>query len=122
VKGLDTRDKITSRTQYGLDARPDGVAYAVMARCPVFGGKVASLDAADAKKVPGVRDVIQITGWDQYQMPGGVAVIADNTWSAIQGRKALKVTWDEGLPLTSDPRQPDPRHPIACGEPYTSRA
>ena len=96
VKRLDTRDKITLRTQYGLDARPEGVLYAVMERCPVFGGKVASLDAADAKKVPGVRDVIQISGWEQYQMPGGVAVIADNTWSAIQGRKSLKVTWDEG--------------------------
>ena len=62
--------------------------YAVVARCPVFGGKVASFDAAKAKAIPGVKDVIQISN--------GVAVIADNTWTAMQGRRALEVQWDEG--------------------------
>jgi isoquinoline 1-oxidoreductase beta subunit len=62
--------------------------YAVVARCPVFGGKVASFDATKAKAVPGVKNVIQISR--------GIAVVADSTWSAMQGRRALEVKWDEG--------------------------
>ena len=64
------------------------MVYAVVARCPVFGGKVASFDATKAKAVPGVKNVVQISS--------GVAVVADNTWSAMQGRKALEIKWDEG--------------------------
>jgi isoquinoline 1-oxidoreductase subunit beta len=62
--------------------------FAAVARCPVFGGKAAKVDSAKAKKVPGVRHVIEI--------PSGVAVVGDNTWAAFQGREALKITWDEG--------------------------
>jgi len=88
VKRLDTHDKVTGRTKFGLDARPDGLVYAVVERCPVFGGKPASFDAAKAKAVPGVKDVIQTSR--------GVAVIANSTWAAMQGRKVLTVQWDEG--------------------------
>ena len=84
---LDTRDKVTERAQYGLDASPAGVKHAVVERCPVFGGTVVSFDATQAKAVPGVRDVIQIST--------GIAVIADNTWAAMEGRRALRVEWDE---------------------------
>src|SRR5438067_10599648 len=62
--------------------------YANVARCPVFGGRVKSFDAAKAKAVPGVKQVVQISN--------GVAVLADNTWAAMEGRKALVVQWDEG--------------------------
>jgi isoquinoline 1-oxidoreductase beta subunit len=62
--------------------------YAVVARCPVIGGSVASFDATAAKAVPGVKHVVQI--------PEGVAVVADNTWAAMEGRKALTVQWNEG--------------------------
>jgi isoquinoline 1-oxidoreductase beta subunit len=62
--------------------------YAVVARCPVFGGKVASFDATKTKAVPGVQQVVQISR--------GVAVLADNTWSALEGRRALQVQFDEG--------------------------
>ena len=62
--------------------------YASLERCPVFGGKVASFDATKAKTVPGVKQVVQISN--------GVAVVADNTWSAMEGRKALTIQWDEG--------------------------
>ena len=62
--------------------------YAVVARCPVFGGKVASFDAAKTKAMPGVKHVLQISS--------GVAVVADNTWSAMQARNALAIQWDEG--------------------------
>jgi isoquinoline 1-oxidoreductase beta subunit len=62
--------------------------YAVVARCPVTGGSVAGFDATAAKAVAGVKHVVQI--------PEGVAVVADNTWAAMEGRKALKVDWNEG--------------------------
>src|SRR6266436_2045849 len=71
--------------------------FAVVARCPVFGGKVASFDATKTKAVSGVRDVIQFeTSGRGASTTGGVAVLADNSWAAIQGRKALEVKWDEG--------------------------
>jgi isoquinoline 1-oxidoreductase beta subunit len=62
--------------------------YAVTVRCPVFGGKAASFDATKSKATPGVKDVVQIAN--------GIAVIAEDTWSAMQGRRALSVQWDEG--------------------------
>ncbi len=71
--------------------------YAVIARCPVFGGKVKSFDAGKAKAVPGVRDVFAIEPVGQGAFTaGGVAVLAENSWAAMQGRKALQITWDEG--------------------------
>lgn len=88
VKRLDTPDKVTGRAQFGIDARPEGLLYAVVERCPVFGGKVAGFDAQKSKAVPGVRDVVPTSH--------GVAVVAENTWAAMQGRKALTVRWDEG--------------------------
>src|SRR5580698_9158483 len=91
-KRLDTRLKITGKADYGIDVRVPGMQYAVLERCPVFGGKVASFDASKTKTVPGVKNVVQISN--------GVAVIADNTWSAMEGRRALKVQWNEGA-LTS---------------------
>jgi isoquinoline 1-oxidoreductase subunit beta len=92
LKRLDTRDKVTAKAMYGLDARPAGLVYAAVEHCPVFGGKVVSFDGTKAKAVPGVRDVFQITN--------GVAVIADNTWAAMQGKKALTVQFDEGANAT----------------------
>ncbi len=94
---VDAASKATGTAIYGIDARPAGLLYAVVARCPVFYGKVASFDAAKAKAVPGVRDVFQIeTSGRGASTSGGVAVIADNSWAAMQGRKALQVKWDEG--------------------------
>ena len=88
TKRLDTPDKVNGSAKYGIDVRLPGMLYAVVARCPVFGGKVASFDAAKTKAIPGVKNVIQISN--------GVAVIADTTWTAMQGRRALEVQWDEG--------------------------
>jgi isoquinoline 1-oxidoreductase beta subunit len=87
-KRLDTAGKVNGTTQFGIDKRVDGMLYAVVERCPVFGGKVASFDATKAKAVAGVKNVVQISN--------GVAVLADNTWSAMEGRKALQIKWDEG--------------------------
>ena len=88
VKRLDTPSKVDGSAQFGIDVRLPGMVYAVVARCPVFGGKVKSFDSARAKAVPGVKLVAQISG--------GIAVVADNTWSAMQGRRVLDVQWDEG--------------------------
>ena len=87
-KRLDTPSKVNGSAEFGIDARRPGMVYAVVARCPVFGGKVASFDATKAKAVPGVKDAVQISS--------GVAIIADSTWSAMEGRRALQVQFDEG--------------------------
>jgi isoquinoline 1-oxidoreductase subunit beta len=88
TKRLDTPDKVNGRAEFGIDVRRPGMLYAVVARSPVFRGKVANFDATKAKAVPGVKDVVQISS--------GIAVIADSTWTAMQGRRALDVKWDEG--------------------------
>lgn len=85
---LDTPPKVNGSAKFGIDVRLPGMLFAVAERCPVFGGKVASFDATAAKAVPGVKHVVPIST--------GIAVVADNTWSANQGRKALKIQWAEG--------------------------
>jgi isoquinoline 1-oxidoreductase subunit beta len=89
TKRLDTPSKVTGRAQFGIDVRLPNIQHAVVARCPVFGGKVKSFDDSKAKAVRGVKHVVQISS--------GIAVVADNTWSAMEGRRALQITWDEGL-------------------------
>jgi isoquinoline 1-oxidoreductase beta subunit len=94
---FEARAKSDGSAKFGIDSRMPGMLYAVIARCPVFGGKVAKFDAAKTKAVPGVRDVVAIdaVGTGAFTA-GGIAVLADNSWAAIQGRKALDITWDEG--------------------------
>ena len=96
---VDLHDITTGKATYGADVRLPGMKYAVIARPPVTGGKVASFDAKDAMKVSGVEKVMEVQGWpwpSKFQPLGGVAVIARNTGAAIMGRDALKVTWDDG--------------------------
>lgn len=96
---VDNLDITTGKATYGIDVRLDGMLYAVIARPPVFGGKVASHDAAAAMKVPGVAKVVVIDPPaipSEFEPLGGVAVIANTTWAAMQGREALNVTWDDG--------------------------
>lgn len=96
---IDNTAITTGRALYGIDTRLDGMAYAVVARPPVYGGTVASFDAADALKVPGVLKVVPIEPRpipSTFQPLGGLGVIATNTWAAIKGREALKITWNDG--------------------------
>ena len=88
LQRVDTPAKVTGKATFGIDVRLPGMLHAVVARCPVFGGKVARFDATKAKAVPGVTHVVQI--------PQGVAVVASNTWAAMEGRRVLQVVWDEG--------------------------
>jgi isoquinoline 1-oxidoreductase subunit beta len=96
---VDLFDITTGRATYGIDAKLPGMKYAVVARPPVMGGKPAGYDETAAMKVPGVEKVIVIDGTappSKFQPIGGVAVIARNTWAAMQGREALAVKWDDG--------------------------
>jgi isoquinoline 1-oxidoreductase beta subunit len=105
VKLVDGPDIVTGRAAYGIDTVLDGMLFAVVARPPVYGGKVASYDAQATLKVPGVVKVLEIPGTpppSEFQPLGGIAVIAQNTWAAIQGRKALKITWDDGANASYD--------------------
>jgi isoquinoline 1-oxidoreductase subunit beta len=102
---VDAFNITTGRATYGQDVRLPGMKFAVIARPPVMGGKVTSFDDTETKKVPGVVKVVQMPTPSypmKFQPSGGVAVIADNTWAAIQGRKALKITWDDGPHGTYD--------------------
>jgi isoquinoline 1-oxidoreductase beta subunit len=95
----DLEKLCTGKAMYGMDARLDGMVYASIARSPVFGGKVKTLDDQEALKVAGVHQTVSIDPFKPpaaFQPLGGVAVIADNTWAAFQGRKKLKITWDNG--------------------------
>jgi isoquinoline 1-oxidoreductase beta subunit len=105
TKLVDGWDIATGKARYGIDTRLDGMLYAVIARPPVFGGKVASVDTSEALKVPGVERVVQIepTAPPAHFNPlGGVAVIGRNTWAAMQGRQALKITWEDGTNASYD--------------------
>lgn len=96
TKRLDTPEKINGKGVFGLDVTVPGMLVAVVARPPVFGGKVKSFDAAKAKAVPGVRHVVEINR--------GIAVVGDGFWPAKQGREALKIVWDEGPLAALDSR------------------
>jgi isoquinoline 1-oxidoreductase beta subunit len=88
LKRLDTPDKVNGKAIYGIDVMPPGVKFATLAACPVFGGKVARVDDAKAKQIPGVRQVVVLEDL--------VAVVGDHMWAAKQGLAALDITWDEG--------------------------
>jgi isoquinoline 1-oxidoreductase beta subunit len=95
---VDIPPKVDGSARYGMDVRVPGMLYAVIARCPAFGGKAAKHSAEAAKAVPGVKHVVEIppTGADGAFAPGGIAVVAETTYAAIEGRKALGVEWDAG--------------------------
>jgi isoquinoline 1-oxidoreductase subunit beta len=99
VRIADINDITTGKAIYGQDVMLPGMKFAVVARPPVVGGKVASLDSSAALKVPGVEKVVTIPGTPapyKFGPLGGVAVIARNTWAAMKGREALKIKWDAG--------------------------
>ncbi len=92
VNRVDNPEILTGKAIYGMDVSLPGMLYATVASCPVIGGKVASFDDRAARQVPGVREVLQITS--------GIAVVAEGTWQAMQGKAALQVEWDPGSNAT----------------------
>ncbi|GHC20917.1 xanthine dehydrogenase family protein molybdopterin-binding subunit [Aidingimonas halophila] len=94
---IDGENIVTGTAVYGADVHFDDMLYAVVARPPVYGATVASVDDSEAMEVPGVVKVVRIEGTGQpaaFEPLGGVAVVAENTWAAIQGRDALSIEWD----------------------------
>jgi len=88
MRRIDTREKIDGTAVFGLDVNRPGMLVALVARPPVFGASMKKLEAEKARGVKGVRHVLPIDR--------GVAVVADDFWSATEGRNALVVEWDEG--------------------------
>jgi CO/xanthine dehydrogenase Mo-binding subunit len=84
----DARAIVTGAARYGMDLRVPGMKFATIERRPVAGARLGSLDDSAARRVPGVRDVVRLSN--------GVAVVADHTWAALEGRRALRLTWEGG--------------------------
>jgi isoquinoline 1-oxidoreductase subunit beta len=109
---VDVQDMVTGKAVYGADVDPKrpGMLTAMIVRCPVANGAVKSFDASAALAVPGVKSVVEVLpkgfpggGVGAGFIPhAGVAVLAENTWAALQGRRALKVEWDLGPNATYD--------------------
>ncbi len=98
TSSYDLKDMCTGKASYGQDTRMEGMLYASVARPPVFGSAVKSVDDKAALGVAGVKQTATIDAFKPpitFQALGGVAVLADNTWAAMQGRKKLKIEWEK---------------------------
>ena len=96
---VDAQAIAEGRAAYGMDTWMPGMVFAVAARAPVLGAKLRSYRSEKALAVPGVLKVVEIpafAGAPAFQPLGGVAVVARNTWAAMQGRAALEIDWDDG--------------------------
>jgi isoquinoline 1-oxidoreductase subunit beta len=98
---LDTAAKVDGSAQYGIDTRLPGMVFACVARCPVFGRPLTGYDAEQARAVPGVIDVVPLEQGElligdfwRFELPGAVAVVAENSWAAMRGCKALDCRWE----------------------------
>jgi isoquinoline 1-oxidoreductase beta subunit len=95
----DQKDIVTGKAQFGLDVFRDGMVYASIEHPPVLGGTAQSVDDKGTLAVKGVQQTVALDTFKPphlFQPLGGVAVIANSTWSAIKGRRALKVEWNDG--------------------------
>ncbi|HEX6178659.1 MAG TPA: molybdopterin cofactor-binding domain-containing protein, partial [Thermoanaerobaculia bacterium] len=109
ARRVDARDIVTGNATYGLDSRMPGMLYATLVRPRTLGGSITAFDPTEAKRVRGVKDVVRIGG--------GVAVVATNSWAAIKGRDALKVTFDDGPNAGFDTNRHFLRLEAAAAEP-----
>jgi isoquinoline 1-oxidoreductase subunit beta len=99
IPPADAMVMTTGAAVFGYDVRVPGMKIAVIARPPVWGGRVAALDSAEAMKTPGVERIVTLDTTpppSAFRQLGGVAVIARNTWAALQGRERLRITWEDG--------------------------
>ncbi|MGB6366081.1 MAG: molybdopterin cofactor-binding domain-containing protein [Thermoanaerobaculia bacterium] len=99
LKGVEAHALVTGEALFGLDQRLPGMLYAAIERSPVVGGRVAATDGSRARTVAGVHDLVEmddrVIAGRSNQFSAGVAVLADSTWAALEGRKLLEVSWDE---------------------------
>jgi isoquinoline 1-oxidoreductase beta subunit len=104
----DLSDLVTGRGTFGIDARMPGMVYASIERSPVMGGTLKKYDETAPKQVKGVQQVVVVEAAKPpygFKPLGGVAVIADNSWSAIQGRKQLKAEWETSEHASYDSKE-----------------
>lgn len=95
----DGEDIATGRAQYGIDKQLENMLFSVIARPPAYGDRLKSFDDTETLKVPGVKKVVTLESSEppaMFNPLGGVAVIATNTWSAMQGRDKLSIEWQKG--------------------------
>ena len=98
MSNIDGKDIVTGKAVYGFDVEIDNMKYAVIARPPVLFSHVESYDAEEALKVPGVIKIIEMPSLSPpavFKMLGGIAVVAENTWAALEARNKLKIVWTE---------------------------
>jgi CO/xanthine dehydrogenase Mo-binding subunit len=95
VPQVDMKEKVSGKAVYGTDVRVPGLLFATVVHPPVYGAKVASFDDRRARAVPGVRQVVEVSQ--------GVSVVADSTWAALKGARALDIRWDNGAFAMSTP-------------------
>ena len=88
AKRLDTPEKVNGKAKFGIDAMIPGMKFATVSACPVFGGKLKSVDDSKAMSIKGVRQVVKIDN--------AVAVVGDHMWAAMQGLASLDIEWDDG--------------------------
>jgi isoquinoline 1-oxidoreductase beta subunit len=116
-KRVDGPHIVTGEALYGIDTKVPGMLYAAVARPAVFGARVKKFDASRAEALPGVRKVVEVpvvelpplfgeerkdNSGHQHYLWGGVAVVADSTWQAMEGRRALTVEWEGGGEETTE--------------------
>ena len=94
LKRFDTPNKTDGKVVYGIDVVVSGMKFATLAQSPVLGGKVAHVDDGEARKIPGVRQIVVLDDL--------VAVVGDHFWAAKSGLDALTITWDEGANANVD--------------------
>lgn len=120
---VDAADIVTGRGNYGIDQISDRVPVAMLVRSPVPDGKVDNLDDTAARAIPGIRHIVRIDGPAPDgpfggQLAAGVAVIADDTWTALKARRALKITWsDSRFDDVSSQRLQDEAQPLLARDP-----
>ncbi len=97
---VDAAEIVTGQAEFGIDAELPGQVYASIERCPYHDGTITRFDDKAARRVPGVIDVVTVEGPAPGEpftaLAAGIAVVADSTWAALQGRKALTVEWNPG--------------------------
>jgi isoquinoline 1-oxidoreductase beta subunit len=100
IPGVDNFAIVTGKPSFSIDVNPPGMLYAVLEKCPVFGGKAVSANLDEVKKLPGVKHAFLIDASpandSNVKWVSGVAIVAETWWLANNARNTLKVVWDEG--------------------------
>jgi isoquinoline 1-oxidoreductase beta subunit len=120
IPRIDIPSKVNGSAIFGLDVRPPGMLFALIARCPHFGGRMVSFNGDAAKTTPGVKAVFAVPPIGfvpaierNINVAGGVAVVANSTWAAMQGAKALKIVWDKPVDESTSTLQQQMRQAAA---------